>query len=335
MQGKKRRKASIAAAVFSNVRTVPFMRDKDPAVAIACSDLHFCHTAPIARSQESDWYAAMRRPVAELKALQKHLRGSVILYAGDIFDRWNAFPELINFLLEELPFGYAVPGQHDLYYHEPSTTHRTAYGTLVKAGKLKQLDPEGLVPEVSPSIRLYGFPWNVPIEPCPHDPSTFITTIAVCHLGIWTNKTGHPGAPKENHIGQVRKKLAGYDAAVFGDNHKGFISCLDPERPNTIINCGAFMRRKSDEADTRPMVGVIRASGSIEPYYLDTSEDRLLEKTDAIQSNASIAVGILEFVEELNKLNDQQLNFREALARYMDSHQTRPEVRAAVMESIQ
>ena len=38
-------------------------------IAILCSDLHLSHVAPVARSAENNWYAAMARALQELREL--------------------------------------------------------------------------------------------------------------------------------------------------------------------------------------------------------------------------------------------------------------------------
>ena len=261
-----------------------------------------------------------------------------MIYAGDITDRPNPPPELIHFLLDELPDGYGIPGQHDLYYHDLDSLKKTAYGVLVRAGKIQNLAPGETATTGKPgfhTVMLYGFPWNKPVIRCPDKECTFSCRIAVVHAYLWTKRCSHPGARKEDYIGTVRPVLESYDCAVYGDNHRGFLNYVDPDRPDSLINCGSFIRRKSDEIDNRPMIGCIRLSGKIEPHYLDVSKDRIISKESEITSNARVPIGILEFVEDLNKLNDEQLNFREALIRYLDSHDARPEVRRAVLESIE
>ena len=99
-------------------------------IAIFAADLHLSLKAPIWRSTEQDWFEAMLRPLVELRTLAT-LHNCPIVYAGDIFDKWNSPPELINFAIEHLPKGHAIPGQHDLPLHNYEDIRKSAYWTLV------------------------------------------------------------------------------------------------------------------------------------------------------------------------------------------------------------
>jgi hypothetical protein len=64
---------------------------KKKIVAIVCSDIHLKHKPPLCRWGEDDWYEAMQRPLLQLQHLADKY-DAPILYAGDIFDRWNPPP---------------------------------------------------------------------------------------------------------------------------------------------------------------------------------------------------------------------------------------------------
>lgn len=71
-------------------------------IAILCSDLHFSSVPPVARSSEPSWFDAMKRQIDELKRVQEKHHCPIIV-AGDVFDRWRETPELVNFLIDNLP----------------------------------------------------------------------------------------------------------------------------------------------------------------------------------------------------------------------------------------
>jgi hypothetical protein len=146
----------------STARGLPGMRPK--VAAILASDLHLCHKPPPAREAEPDWYAAMARPLAEIKALAEKHPDAVVVYAGDIFDHWDTPAETINWVLDNLTPGYAVPGQHDLPNHSYKQIRRSAYATIVKAGLISTLPYN--VPVRAGSVVLYGFPWEHKITCC-------------------------------------------------------------------------------------------------------------------------------------------------------------------------
>ena len=62
---------------------------KEKVIAILTADIHLSHKPPVWRSNEPDWYAAMRRPLYELQDLQQKYE-CPILAAGDMCNKWNS-----------------------------------------------------------------------------------------------------------------------------------------------------------------------------------------------------------------------------------------------------
>ena len=310
--------------------------------AIVAADIHLQIRPPLARADEPDWFAAMARPLAALRDLQEQYDGVPIFYAGDIFDRWNSPPELVNFALEHLPRGYAVPGQHDLPNHAYADIGRSAYWTLVKAGHITNLPP--MEPYTDDAWydndaafgddcyttvpMVYGFPWGWRV--CPIEPSNSLT-VCLAHRFVWTKATGYPGAPKEGTMQGIRNAIEGYDAAVFGDNHKGFIRRI--KGGPCVCNCGGFMRRKTDEADYRPGVGLLHADGTITRHYFDTDGERFTTFTDAEEA-VTQHLDMTAFVEGLQTLGaDDALDFENALNRFIRDNKIAEPVARAVLSA--
>lgn len=291
-------------------------------IAILCSDIHLCHKSPVARSSEPDWYIAMGRQLTQLGDLQRIVKAPVIC-AGDIFDRWNSPPELINFAMKYMPNEmYAIPGQHDLPNHNYDDIQKSAYWTLVESGKINHLYP-GEAIELADELFVYAFPWGYPVESLGNEKEGI--HLAVIHSYIWAKNKGYPGAPDEMRVSKWIPKLQGYDSAVFGDNHKGFMS-------GQIMNCGTFMRRKMDEYNYHPMVGLLRADGAIQRFYLDCSEDVFIDvdKTLAVLDKIMEAEG---FVDELEKLGTYFVDFRQVLKDYCLTNSTPKRIRA-ILEAV-
>ncbi len=292
----------------------PGLPEDDQVIAILASDLHLSHRPPVFRSNEQDWYAAQARPLAELRGLQERYRCPVIV-AGDIFDdgwRPHRCPaQLINFALGHLPDGaYAIPGQHDLPYHSYDALEKSAYWTLVRAGKIENIEPG--VPLPLPGLVLHGFPWGFEVEPwVGGSVSPFGVRLAVIHAYIWTQETGYQGASEESRLGSWLECLSGYDASVFGDNHKGFL------HTGNILNSGTFQRRKSDEKDYRPSVGLLYGDGRIERHYLDTSQDVTLTPEELVDKARDGVLNLQEFMSELEALGSSGLDFFEVLREVM------------------
>jgi len=77
------------------------------------------------------------------------------------------------------------------------------------------------------------------------------------------------------------------------------------------------MRRKSDEVDYKPQVGLLLNTGKIIPYYLDISKDKYLETiTEETEKNLNIS----EIIEQLEKLGKTALDFSEAVEQFFRVH---------------
>jgi len=257
-----------------------------------------------------------------------------VLCAGDIFDKWNSPPELINFAYDNLPDNMiAIPGQHDLPLHKYDDIEKSAYWTLINTGKIKNLTNQFQTGD----LILYGFPYGFKVEQ-KDDIGGYgkeFIHIAVVHEYRWIPGHSYPNAPTERKIhkrmsGVKGKKWLGYDAAVFGDNHIGFSTSVGNTQ---VFNCGAFMRRKSDEIDYKPQIGLLLESGKVEPYFLDTSKDKYLEIQD--DTNTKDALDMKSFIEELEKLGDTSLDFQEALKEYLEKNRIRKEVKEILLKSME
>lgn len=246
------------------------------------------------------------------------------------FDRWNPPPELINFALDELPSLYAVPGQHDLAHHSYEDIRKSGYWTLVKAGRvvnLPALSPVE-VPGITP-LRLWGFPWGTQVMPLT-DPCDLVLDVAVVHAYFWTKGRGYPGASEEGLPSRWKKRVRGYDVAVFGDNHT---PCHIP-RGNLGIEmygCGGFFRRKSDERDHQPSVGLLRSDGSVTRHYLNVEADRFVDDV----REAATAPGLEGLLEELGRLADRGIDFAVAVRRALDNEGVSETVRAVVLKALE
>lgn len=292
--------------------------------AIFVSDIHLSEKAPQLRKDEPNWYDAMARGLRQLRALKRKYKCPVIC-AGDIFDHWNCSPELINFALEELPDMYAVPGQHDLPYHDYNQIERSAYWTLVTAGKIVNIAPTTTTScqkTRAGDIVLTGFPFGFDVIPNNKRHKNYIE-IAVIHKYCWLEGHNYQGADDSNHVKSY--KLEGYDYAVFGDNHNGFIN-------GNVINCGGFFRRTLADLERRPFICVLLKSGKLSRYYIDCSGDVYSKDTNAEKE----VIQFDDLVKDLLDLSDSKaLDIRSLVTRYCEKHAVRKSVRKAITNAME
>lgn len=308
---------------------------RDPeVVAICCSDLHLGDKKPVARAAEPDWYAAQERPLRQLRTLQVEHDAPVLL-AGDLFHRWNEPVQTANFVLDHFPRGkvYAVPGQHDMPYHSYADLHRSAYGTIQRAGLLESLEPGEpvMIRGKQVPLCLHGFPFGYRPEPC--RPQDLGLDVAVIHDYVWIPGKNHPGPPRDKRAGSYAPALAGYHASVFGDNHMGFITSTPAG--GKLVNCGAFQCRRLDERHYTPFVVLLFSDGTTRKHPLDVSADLWTDPTadPAVLSEALREPG---FVEELTRAADLSLNFGDVVRRFLTDRgeSLPPRVRKLLLSSI-
>jgi len=305
------------------------VRTTDKVLAILCADIHLSLRPPRARRKEADWFDAMACSLGELTALANRYEAP-ILCAGDIFDYWRAEPELINFALNHLPNMYAIPGQHDLPLHNIDLIKRSAFWTMVLAEKIEPIIHKTPI-LIENDIVVHGFPFGSPILPFEEQSKKY--HIALAHDYFWTDVYHFPGAPKEHEASQYRSKIKGYFAVAFGDNHKGFLTKVNNI---PVLNCGTLMRRKTDEAEYEPQIGLLCASGQILIHKLKTSHESLLTAKDEAEGVRKMltAHDLDDFVTGLMELQGKTFDFLEAIEFAMKEKMVDNNVRQIILEAL-
>ncbi len=302
--------------------------------AILWSDLHFSSKAPLARSCEEDWFLTQKNYIDQVRKLANSYRNVPIICSGDVLDKAISSPELTNFLLEHLPFMYSVAGNHDIPYHQYSDIKRSSFYTLVKAGKICLIEPGK--PLTVGALRLHGFPWSFPVQPC-KDKHSMLMEIGVVHCYLWVNGKSYPNAPKEKRLGHVLQDLQGYDAVLYGDNHITIGYNLDKTKPApSVFNPGSFMRRKSDEKGHRPCVGLLYEDGKIKKHYLNVDSDKFLKvESDSNSGEMFDAIGMNGFIEELCNLGSSAIDFSEAIKQTLERNKVPESVKKIILKAME
>jgi len=288
-------------------------------VAIICSDIHLSHTPPIARSAEPDWYEAQGNVLSQLREIQEEHKVP-ILCAGDVFDKYNPPPELINWAIDHLPHMWSVAGQHDLPYHNYTQVHRSVYETMVKANIISMAwawDTYYFSAESNhPEFSVAAFSWGQDIVYTKSNDDDL--QVCIAHKYVWTKGCGYPGAPVGDLAGNMADQLKGFDTAIFGDNHRAFTTkagdCV-------VRNCGCLIPRKQDERDLLIEVGLLLEDGSIETVTLDTSKDKWIEPDD-MPKEFDVS-GMEEFINELKDSETEDMDYKEAVERFIHDHKVR------------
>jgi len=100
----------------------------------------------------------------------------------------------------------------------------------------------------------------------------------------------------------------------------------------TIINVGGFIRRKSDEIDYQPAVGVLYSDGHVERRAMDTSIDKF--EIHAAKRK-EIPLNVKEFINQLEGLGEHGLNFREAVLHHLESEEIEQETKEIILRAME
>lgn len=293
----------------------------DPVIGLGISDIHLSLKPPIARSEEPCWLKAQGRVWRQIKKLQLKYNCPIVC-AGDIFDRWNSSPELINWALDNLPRFYAIPGNHDLPSHRNELENRSAYGSLVRAGKVVEIPKEGCG---AGEMLLCGFPFGSEVS-APQKASLCVT-VAVIHEYMWIPGAGFPGAAVSHQLSKKDKRFSGFNVVLVGDNHLPWE--LKLRGGTTVVNCGTVIRRKSSEVDYKPRITLIHRSGNVSSKFLNTKKDVIT----MLEPNPNRYEGIEKFVTELHCLEQSELSFRDAV--HSAVKKLDPNVRDIILEAME
>jgi len=307
-------------------REVPGVRFRGQEVlSIHVSDLHLSHIPPIARSAEMNWYRTQADYLHQLRAMQD-LYSAPIIVAGDIFNSYKEPAELVNYLIDVMPIVHAIPGQHDLPFHRLEDIHKSVYWTLVKAGKIKNLSAVPM--RVSDRLWAMGFPYGVKVHPLEGYGQP---CVAVIHSYVWIKGKCYPGAPKERRLARWEECLRGYFAAAFGDNHQGFISHIGK---TSVINCGTFMRRRIDEIDYKPQVGLLLSSGKFVWTPLQVKYDKFIDNvilTNLLRHHENDPKQIQDLVKELKEAGDSAEDFISFVRRWLERKKIPRDVKNTIL----
>ncbi len=309
-------------------------------VGVFLADIHLSSKRPACRASDEEWFGVMegyfgqvmniahrRTDIGDGKILDQKVP---IICAGDVFDKWNSSPELINFALQYMPKMWSIPGQHDLPYHRYEDRKKSAYWTLVEAGRIVDLNA---VHTISPDVRIHAFPYGFEITPLetPHD---LVIDVALVHKYIWRKGACYPDAPPELRLASQYKILKGYDVAFYGDNHIPFDH--EPEEGCKVYNIGSLMRRKIDQLNHRPSVCLLYSDKSVKRHYLDVSKDKFIDVKDLIGEDPESDDGKMSaFVDDLLTLVDTAVNFSEALSKVVDKKDISPEVARVILTALE
>jgi len=284
--------------------------------ALACfiSDLHLSLTAPAARAAEPNWLDAQARPFAEFQKIRSDYGCPPVFCCGDIFDKWNAPPELINWAVHHLPDMYAIPGQHDLPFHNMDLIEKSAFWTLIQTGTITPFptqtngilfDRQGLV--------VLGFPFGEEVRPQKREDNKEWIRVALTHQFLWgSERHAYPGAPESGRV--IRHpEFANWDFVFAGDNHCGFFS--NSTSHGKVVNCGCFQRRSIKEQHYFPQVHFLMANRKIHSVNMDVQGEQWSATVEEIVPSHDFT----SFLASLHNTASDAIDYNDAIRRAADN----------------
>lgn len=294
---------------------------------ICASDLHFTFTPPKCREVE-EYIEAQDKKIDFLLDLQRKEKAP-ILCGGDIFDRWNASPELLSYLiykLQEADFPIiTIPGQHDLPNHNIKEYDRSGLSVLEASGVLTVIkDPNA--PIAIGQHLIFGKPWGLPL---PEAKKLNSESILILHEGIYKKEKPFPNC-KWRTSKQVIEESPGFKLIVSGDNHKPFTHNI---KGSYLINPGSMMRMHADQADFDPRVYIYDfKTGCAEQVYIPiepgiVSREHIISEEERDQR-------ISDFVEHLKTKYNVTIDFKKNMEVFLSSNRVRKSTKEWVWRAL-
>jgi DNA repair exonuclease SbcCD nuclease subunit len=267
------------------------------------TDTHLRGTAPAAR--KDDFAASVKAKLAEVVELAETLNAAAVVHGGDLFDlpepgvgQVGEYLEILSKLHVPL---FVVPGNHDVYGHNPSTLPRTILGLLARVGVVQILGREPVIIEGGGvRVRLTGQGFHPemdrrgPAEDYAVPPSAADGCDYAVHVvhGMLLPRAEISSAPFLPAATAAEDVLAvtGADYTLAGHYHSPWEMHVDGR---TAANPGALVRVTSEarELARRPQVMVIEACrDGIRHRYIPLSSARPGEEVlDAARLDADRA----------------------------------------------
>lgn len=272
-------------------------------ILVTSSDWHLRTTVPASRAEKS-WFDVMDKRIAQLKAAYPDV---AIAIAGDVFDRPDPPSSLVSWAISSLKGMeiYTVPGQHDLAQHRYNARHEGAYGALIKAGVIRDIDAGQWVPvgTMRNAVALYGQPWGY--YDLPKQDFEGMFRLCLLHKYVWTHQANcYVGADEESNLSRMTDHMRAFDGVAIGDNHIAF------SLPR-IVNHGSLLAMTSAQVGHVPKLGVVYDDNTYEAVSFPEIDAQwqgvaLQEKTDSIlESLSAMQVVGADFVETLTMQAEQ------------------------------
>lgn len=302
---------------------------------IAAADLHLTNQRP--EKRKGDYFKHILTKFDQILVTTKRLtHTNLLVVAGDFFDSptvsYDTTREVIKIIKQHNVDILAIPGQHDLRYHQ-SGLKNTPLGVLIESGFVSTTNNSDFSDF---NITLAG--WNE--EP------TEEADILVIHKTVTEEFGLFPGHDYTN-AKTILKQYPWAKIIISGDNH---VPHLVKYKNRFQLNCGSMVRKTKEQIDCIPAIWGVKINPKIKiqqlPLNIKPSSEVFdfdkIEQEEVKQEIKQEAQELIDkFIQEIGydtELNKHNLNFSKILKKVIDEVKPKKEViqkAAEIMEKIQ
>lgn len=290
------------------------------------SDWHIRSTAP--ENRTDNFLEAQEKKIDFILQLAKE-RKALVVISGDIGHSaaWDmeSLEKYIAKFKESKVRIFAIPGQHDIPYHQLKKIRKSAFGILLasKAIEFKRT-------LIFPDVVLHFYPYSAEIKPLTEDKQSGKTKhIAIVHTLLTdsaqdTQKYG--GASSLDFL----RKHKDFDLIVSGDNHKTF---THKGGSRFLINPGSLMRSSINQTKHEPCVFLFdtkkweyeRIKIPVEQHVFDTEKKAVLEVAEE---------KIDRYIANLKSVKVESSSFENAIKIFLKKNSVEKEVEVKVWKAL-
>lgn len=252
-----------------------------------------------------------------------------ILFAGDLFNRFNPTIELVNLTLRCIPELIGTPGNHDLPAHRIEGLNRSGIGLLNWAEKILLFDEIATISRKEWNFRVTGFPFDSPLAPCTDVSNK--KSVAIIHQFVYHGRKPFPGATGGAHA--IMKKLEGYDLILSGDNHQPFT--YKNKEGQLIVNPGSLSRQTAAQIDHKPRIYLWYADvNEAVPVYIPIDTNAVSRKHIEIVKERESRIEA--FVQRLttNTSLAEELNFEHSMRTFLRENEVSRAVKTIILNAM-
>jgi DNA repair exonuclease SbcCD nuclease subunit len=296
---------------------------------LALGDLHLSDKTP---ENRIDKYPEIQfKKIEWILDLARKEKVDFILQPGDLFDSHRASNDLIRKYIKlfnkyEIPI-YCCPGQHDLRYHNSSTSN-TPIGVLDAAETIFIVNEPIILDEYETEIIIYSAGWGQPIPEIENknDFNILIThKMIIKDEKIWYDQEDYT---LSSHL--LRK--SGFNLIVSGDNHAGFIQ--SNRKGHYLINNGSLMRSRSDQMNHTPRVNICNLDGGhleIERFNIPVEDIENVMSIEKIKGDKIKNKELESYVEKLSSDTEiKGLDFKKNIINFVKKNNVEQSVKKII-----